>query len=156
RIERAAGAEHGHTAEAEVVALRDRAVKAELETGLIRNDQSDFVRALELGVMIVDESLRIVAGNPAAHALLGVAPGSLPGRTLIGAFITVHAESLARATLAVGSAAEEIAVAGIDGPRLVLRARRVPSGGLWIVVEDVTELRRLQQIRAEFIDNLSH
>ena len=31
-----------------------------------------------------------------------------------------------------------------------------PSGGLWIVLEDVSELRRLQQIRAEFIDNLSH
>jgi len=27
---------------------------------------------------------------------------------------------------------------------------------VWIVLEDVSELRRLQQIRAEFIDNLSH
>ena len=27
---------------------------------------------------------------------------------------------------------------------------------MWLVLEDVTELRRLQQIRAEFIDNLSH
>jgi len=156
RIERAAGAVPGNNAEAAVVALRDRAVKAELETGLIRNDQSDFVRALDVGVMIVDENLRIAGANPSAHTLLGVAPGSLPGRTLIGAFITVHAESLARTALAVGSATEEILVAGVDGPRLVLRARRVPSGGLWLVVEDVTELRRLQQIRAEFIDNLSH
>ncbi|MFL5674716.1 MAG: sensor histidine kinase [Chloroflexota bacterium] len=156
RLERAAGAVAGNDAEAAVVALRDRAVKAELDTALIRNDQSDFVRALELGVMIVDEDLRIVGANPAAHALLGVAPGTLPGRTLIGAFITVHAESLARTALAVGSATEEISVAGVDGPRLVLRARRVPSGGLWLVVEDVSELRRLQQIRAEFIDNLSH
>ncbi|MFL5650450.1 MAG: sensor histidine kinase [Chloroflexota bacterium] len=156
RLERAAGATSGNDAEAAVVALRERAVKAELETALIRNDQSDFVRALDLGVMIVDEELRIVGANPAAHALLGVAPGSLPGRTLIGAFITVHAESLARTALAVGSATEEISVAGVDGPRLVLRARRVPSGGLWMVVEDVSELRRLQQIRTEFIDNLSH
>ena len=30
------------------------------------------------------------------------------------------------------------------------------AGGLWLVLEDVSELRRLQQIRAEFIDNLSH
>jgi two-component system phosphate regulon sensor histidine kinase PhoR len=28
--------------------------------------------------------------------------------------------------------------------------------GVWIVLEDVSELRRLQQIRAEFVDNLSH
>jgi PAS domain-containing protein len=71
RLERAAGATPGNDAEAAVVALRERAVAAELESALIRNDQSDFVRALELGVMIVDEDLRIVGANPAAHTLLG-------------------------------------------------------------------------------------
>ena len=38
----------------------------------------------------------------------------------------------------------------------MVRARRAPSGSLWLVLEDVSELRRLQQIRTEFIDNLSH
>jgi two-component system phosphate regulon sensor histidine kinase PhoR len=38
----------------------------------------------------------------------------------------------------------------------VVRARRTASAGLSLVLEDVSELRRLQQIRAEFIDNLSH
>ena len=45
------------------------------------------------------------------------------------------------------------------GPRvggLVLRARGTPGGDVWVLIEDVTELRRLQRIRAEFIDNLSH
>ena len=31
-----------------------------------------------------------------------------------------------------------------------------PTAGIWLVLEDVTELRRLQRIRAEFVDNLSH
>src|SRR3954466_15753346 len=128
RLEPAARGTPRKDAEAAVVALRERAVKAELETALIRNDQSDFVRALDLGVMIVDEDLRIVGANPAAHALLGVAPGTLPGRTLIGAVLPGQAESLARTALSVGSATEEISGAGVDGPRLVLRARRVPSG----------------------------
>ena len=35
-------------------------------------------------------------------------------------------------------------------------ARRAHAGGLWLVVDDVSELRRLQRIRTEFIDNLSH
>jgi len=39
---------------------------------------------------------------------------------------------------------------------LVIRARRSPILGVWLVLEDVAELRRLQLIRAEFIDNLSH
>ena len=34
--------------------------------------------------------------------------------------------------------------------------RRRPTAASWLVLEDVSELRRLQRIRAEFIDNLSH
>jgi two-component system phosphate regulon sensor histidine kinase PhoR len=47
---------------------------------------------------------------------------------------------------------------GPEGRRLVLRARpdRTRPGHTWVLLEDVTELRRLQRIRAEFIDNLSH
>jgi two-component system phosphate regulon sensor histidine kinase PhoR len=39
---------------------------------------------------------------------------------------------------------------------LVIRARPATTGGVWLVLEDVSELRRLQRIRTEFIDNLSH
>jgi two-component system phosphate regulon sensor histidine kinase PhoR len=37
-----------------------------------------------------------------------------------------------------------------------MRARRAPDGGVTLILEDVSELRRLQRIRTEFIDNLSH
>ena len=36
------------------------------------------------------------------------------------------------------------------------RADRSRPGHIWVLLEDVTELRRLQRIRTEFIDNLSH
>ncbi|MCI0346959.1 MAG: cell wall metabolism sensor histidine kinase WalK [Chloroflexi bacterium] len=39
---------------------------------------------------------------------------------------------------------------------LIVRARRSPILGVWLVLEDVAELRRLQRIRSEFIDNISH
>ena len=35
-------------------------------------------------------------------------------------------------------------------------AAATPSGGVWLFLDDVSELRRLQRIRTEFIDNLSH
>ena len=50
----------------------------------------------------------------------------------------------------------EFRLSGPDGPILVMRARRSPPHGVWVVLEDVSELRRLQQIRTEFVDNLSH
>jgi len=82
--------------------------------------------------------------------------GRSSARSLIEAFLDTQAEAVAHSALEAGSATGEIAVAGADGPRLVIRARRTASAGLWLVLEDVSELRRLQQIRAEFIDNLSH
>ena len=75
---------------------------------------------------------------------------------MIEIFQDTAVEAIAQAALDGRSATGEVAWAGPDGPKLVIRARRTPTGGLWIVVEDVSELRRLQQIRAEFIDNLSH
>ena len=71
-------------------------------------------------------------------------------------FIDTEVEATAQTALETGSATTEHALAGADGPRLLVRARRTPSGGLWVMLEDVTELARLRRISAEFIDNLSH
>jgi two-component system phosphate regulon sensor histidine kinase PhoR len=142
-----------------VAAVRELAARAErLEAGRARDaqDRDAFVDALSQGVLTIGDGSRIVGANTAAHTLLDQAPGALLGRTLIEAFLDTQIESVAHAALEAGSATGEVAIAGADGPKLVLRARRAPNGGLWIVMEDVSELRRLQQIRAEFIDNLSH
>jgi two-component system phosphate regulon sensor histidine kinase PhoR len=142
-----------------VAAVRELTTRAErLEAARVgeAQDRDAFVEALGLGVLTVSDGARIVGANPAAHTLLDQPPGGLLGRTLIEAFLDTQVESIAGTALDAGSATGEVAVAGPDGPKLVLRARRAPSGGLWIVLEDVSELRRLQQIRTEFIDNLSH
>ena len=77
-------------------------------------------------------------------------------RPAIEAFVDPRIEAVARAALDTGSASAEVKVADADASTLLLRARRSPVDGAWLVLEDVSELRRLQQIRAEFIDNLSH
>ena len=64
-------------------------------------------------------------------------------------------EAIVETAHETGSASGEVRLRP-DGAVLVVRARRSPVSGLWLVLEDVSELRRLQQIRAEFIDNLSH
>ena len=141
---------------AAVSALSKRVETLEAARTRDAQDREAFVASLGQGVLTVDDGSRIVAANEAAHALLDMAPGTLIGRTLIEAFLDMEVEAVAHAALESGSATGEVAVAGADGPRLLVRARRASGGGLWIVLEDVSELRRLQQIRAEFIDNLSH
>jgi two-component system phosphate regulon sensor histidine kinase PhoR len=98
----------------------------------------------------------VAAANPRAHALLGVAAGRLRDRSIIETFLDVRVDRLL-ASLTVGGSATTEVRAGDDKQRIVLvRARRGPDGAIDVVLEDVTELRRLQQIRTEFIDNLSH
>jgi Signal transduction histidine kinase len=156
RIERVVDASPGSDPVSAVMALRERAARAEKASAAAEQERAQFVESLGQGVLSVDDGLRIVRANSAAHGLLDRAPGSLVGRTLIEAFLDTQVEALAQSALDGRSATGEVAIAGPDGPKLVLRARRAPSGGLWLVLEDVSELRRLQQIRAEFIDNLSH
>jgi two-component system phosphate regulon sensor histidine kinase PhoR len=136
--------------------LRDRAERSEAELAAVQSVQAAFVESLSIGVLGVDPQLRIVAANGTAHALLGREPRTLVGRTILEALLDTDVEATVRSALETGSSTGELAPAGADGPRLVVRGRRTPDGGAWLVLEDVSELRRLQQIRAEFIDNLSH
>jgi two-component system phosphate regulon sensor histidine kinase PhoR len=111
---------------------------------------------LPVGVLRFDPAGRIVAANARAHALLDVMPGRLLGRSIMETFLDARVEG-ALASLAAGaSAVTEIRARDGDQRTVLVRARRAPDGALDVVLEDVTELRRLQQIRTEFIDNLSH
>ena len=119
-------------------------------------DEAALREALDSGLIRLDPALRIREANGRAHTLLGRATGSLVGRSVMEAFMDPAVEAMARAAIEAGSTTAEIRSAGPDGPALIVRARRVRDDGVWLVLEDVSELRRLQRIRAEFIDNLSH
>jgi two-component system, OmpR family, phosphate regulon sensor histidine kinase PhoR len=119
-------------------------------------EEAALRETLESGLIRLDAGLRITEANGRAHALLGRARGTLVGRSVMEAFLDPGVETLARTALDAASATAEIHPAGPDGPALIVRARRVPLDGVWLVLDDISELRRLQRIRAEFIDNLSH
>jgi two-component system phosphate regulon sensor histidine kinase PhoR len=123
----------------------------------VADDLTELARLTDhvgLGVLRVGPRRTIERANQAAHRLLGKRSGSLQGRTVMEAFLDHRVEEMIAGSFVGQSANMEI-----DAPaehRLVVRARPAVDGRVWIVLEDVTELRRLQRIRAEFIDNLSH
>jgi two-component system, OmpR family, phosphate regulon sensor histidine kinase PhoR len=119
-------------------------------------DRQLLADLLDIGIVDLDVRLEVAFANASAHALVDRAPGTLLGRNMLEVFIDPQIEAIARSAQAQGSAAGEVRLRGADGPALVVRARRSSSGGAWLALADVSELRRLQQIRAEFIDNLSH
>ena len=123
----------------------------------IASDHDLLIESLAQGVLSVDPGLRIVAANGAAHALLARAARHAdrpdpdrglprrPGRGDRRAPRSTRDRPPARSRRPSPTAR-----ASSSGPGAP------PSGGVWLVLEDVSELRRLQQIRTEFIDNLSH
>jgi two-component system phosphate regulon sensor histidine kinase PhoR len=118
---------------------------------------------LPVGVIQFDTNRRVERANPRAHTLLGAGPGRLVGRTVMESFLDARTEALIDGVPEGGSATGELTtragepVAGDRDRRvLVVRAHRPVGGGTLVMLEDVTELRRLEQIRSEFIDNVSH
>jgi two-component system phosphate regulon sensor histidine kinase PhoR len=108
------------------------------------------------GVLAVDGGNTIVFANESAHRILDRRPGTLVGGSAMEAFLDHRVEALVAVARRQGSAAGELPPRISDGRWLVARARRGHGELVWIALEDVSELRRLQRIRAEFLDNLSH
>ena len=120
------------------------------------HDTGHLTELLTAGVVRLRDDLTVEFANGAAHVMLERRPGTMTGRTALEAFVDARIEGIARTAMELGSATGELTVRSSDGPTVTVRARRSPVSGIWLVLEDVSELRRLQRIRAEFIDNLSH
>ncbi len=131
------------------------AASARFELDGARRDLAYLIELIGIGIVRLTDDRRIELANVAAHAFLDRSAGSLIGLTITGAFLDARIEAIVETARETGSATGEVRLRP-DGAALIVRARRSPVEGLWLVLEDVSELRRLQQIRAEFIDNLSH
>jgi len=142
--------------------LRRRASNAEFELGQRLRDLAYLADLVGVGIIRLSDDLVVEVANTAAHVFLRREPGSMVGRTAIEAVIDHRVEAIAQQAREGGWASGEVTLAdepgdsARPGATLVVRARRSPILGVWLVLEDVAELRRLQRIRAEFIDNLSH
>ena len=136
--------------------VKRRAEAAEFALEQRLRDLAYLADLIGVGIVRLTDDLRVEVANTAAHVFLERAPGSMLGRTAIEALGDHRLEAVAREAGERGTAVAEIRLRDQDGPTLVVRARRSPILGIWLVLEDVAELRRLQRIRAEFIDNLSH
>ena len=139
-----------------ITRLIERNDRLERDLADERRDRELLADLLDVGVVDLDARLRVVSANAAAHAFVDRAPGTLLGLDALEAFLDTQIERVARTALAEGAAAAEVRLRGTDGRTMLVRAHRSTAGGVWLVLADVSELRRLQQIRAEFIDNLSH
>jgi len=114
---------------------------------------------MEEGVLMLDASRRIVLANRRVRELLGVR-GDLEGATPLEVLRNVELEDALNA--AFGAREPVRREIRVEGPRrmvLALRAVKLPKevgAGVVAVLEDRTELRRLEVVRRDFVANASH
>ena len=135
--------------------LMDRVSAVEWQAKQVLGDVAVLADLSGVGVVRLDEDSRVDFANLTAHTYFERASGTMIGQTAIEAFIDRRIEEIAGAAHATGFGSGELTVR-TDGPTFTVRARRSSATGVWLVLQDVSELRRLQRIRTEFIDNLSH
>ena len=104
------------------------------------------------GVIALDRDLRITLINPAARRIFAL-PGVPIGERFVDQIAAPEALALVTAARADG-AAEFTTAAGVRASARVTPQRS--GDGRLLVVDDVTAIRRLETIRADFIANVSH
>ena len=113
------------------------------------------------GVLAIDAEKRLIALNRAGARLLGVTPEEALGQTIQGIVQDPELRWFINRTLSAQDPIER--EVEVDKGQQIIQAHgtalRDPAGtslGVLIVLHDVTNLRRLEHVRRDFVANVSH
>jgi two-component system phosphate regulon sensor histidine kinase PhoR len=138
--------------------LAQSLAQATVELRSERDRLSGILRGMHEGVLLLDREGRIELFNPALREMLllgEAAQGMKPLEVIRHAELK---ELLDEARASGEHVARELDVTGLRPRRLLVRAARLPgqSEAVFAVFVDVTEMRRLESLRREFVANVSH
>ena len=143
------------------VHLLQQHLEAANETGaFLKSINQSLIQQAPTAMLLVDEHAKLLFFNPAAERWFGLFPTHM-GRPLIQVVRDHDLGQMVRGVLDGLSVADDIEIRPL-GHDLVLRASARPIGseipprGAAIVVQDLTELHRLEAVRREFVANVSH
>jgi two-component system phosphate regulon sensor histidine kinase PhoR len=116
-----------------------------------------ILSSMNEGVLMVGGDGRIVLTNPALRAMLLIGPEAI-GKSLLQVVRNADLSQLVEAAAQAREAELEVDLMGLKPRRALVRAVRLEDepGGVVMVFVDVTELRRLEAVRRDFVANASH
>jgi two-component system phosphate regulon sensor histidine kinase PhoR len=116
-----------------------------------------IVSAMHEGLLVLDGDGRIAMVNPALRKMLQLGP-DLVGKYPLAVIRHPDFATLLEQCKGAGEPVPiEIELVALKPTYLLLHAVRIAdTGGLLVVFVDVTEIRRLERIRTDFVANVSH
>jgi two-component system phosphate regulon sensor histidine kinase PhoR len=128
-----------------------------------RNRASAVLSGMVEGVVAVDANERVIHMNEPAGQITGTDPREALGRPFASVTRMREIVELLRETLASGvERTRETLLPAPDGQRVLeihsapIRGSGSSGSGAIVVLHDVTELRRLEGVRRDFVANVSH
>ncbi len=113
------------------------------------------------GVIVVDGSARIVSMNPAVEKLFGVTSRETEGRLFLESIRNNDINNIICMALKNGrTASGELDL--VHPVRKIFQINATPIfandsiNGALVVIHDITELKRLEKVRSDFVANVSH
>ena len=108
-------------------------------------------------LLLVDDRLHVLRAGPQAERLTDRAPEQLRGLSLIAAFGSAPLDAVARSVVLTGEPATGEAQLGGPAQRTFqVDAVPMPGGGMVVALHDITNLRRIERVRRDFVANISH
>ncbi|HYQ42172.1 MAG TPA: ATP-binding protein [Polyangiaceae bacterium] len=123
-----------------------------------RDRLGGILAGMQEGVLLLDRAGHIYVLNPSLREMLLVGPDSVGKTVLEVVRHTELKELLDQGRRSPEPVTREIDFGSLQPRRLLVRAAQLPGdqGGLLAVFVDVTEVRRLESMRREFVANVSH
>ncbi len=127
-----------------------------------RNEQEAILVSMREGVLALDPQAHVIAMNPAAEALLAVPATQARGRTVQEVIRNVGLQRLLTDAMSMAEPSMgEIVLRGDEERSLQVTATALRDAagrdlGMLVVLNDITQLRRLENIRRDFVANVSH
>jgi two-component system phosphate regulon sensor histidine kinase PhoR len=123
-----------------------------------RDRLNAIVEAMAEGVLVLDARRRVVLANPAARRILTLpesgqhGPSEPPDLLDLQRLPALHA--IAERALQGGRQSEELVLQ--DGRQALVQTAPLEGTGAVLVFHDLTDVRRLETIRRDFVANVSH
>jgi two-component system phosphate regulon sensor histidine kinase PhoR len=117
-----------------------------------------ILESMQEGVLVMDAERRIQLVNPSLREMLALSSDTV-GRIAIEVIRNAELQRLLETALtSEGSHSGEIEIAGLKPRRALVHAKAMSGhpDGLLAVFVDVTDIRRLESLRKDFVANVSH
>jgi two-component system phosphate regulon sensor histidine kinase PhoR len=126
------------------------------------NEQQAVLASMAEGVVAVDSQERVISMNPACGRLLGLDPAQVAGRRLQESLRNADLSRFVSRALSAEDPVEADVLLHGDRERVMqahgsaLHDLEGKAIGAVVVLNDVTDFRRLEHIRRDFVANVSH